>query len=486
VRATLRRVPVEGWVCALVACLSAASWSFVTPPFQLTDEPDHFAYAQQLARSGRLPAAAGPIYSAEEGVALDDLHFLSVRQRPGAGTISTRAEQQRLQSDLTKVKRLDQTAAVTAGVAHSQPPLYYALAAIPYSLAAGGSLLDRLALMRLFSALMAGLTALFVFLFLRESLPADRWSWIVGGLGVALFPLLGFMSGGVSPEGMFYAVSAALFYCLARAFRRGLTRPLALAIGAVIAVGLLTKLNFVSLVPGAAVGLAVLARRGARSGDPAAYRTLGLALGIALSPAVLYALVNALSHHATFGQLSTTVLATSRHGSLLGEISYIWQFYFPRLPGMGNDFVGLLTIRQVWFNGLVGLYGWLDTVFPGWVYDVALIPAGLIAAFCARTLVVERSTLRARLAELATYGLMAVGLAGSVAATAYLEFPREVGNYAEPRYLLPLLVAWGAILALATRGAGRRWGPAVGATIVVLAFAHDLFSQLLVISRYYG
>ena len=46
--------------------------------------------------------------------------------------------------------------------------------------------------------------------------------------------------------------------------------------------------------------------------------------------------------------------------------------------------------------------------------------------------------------------------------------------------------ALGAALALAARGAGRRWGPAVGALIVVLFLAHDIFSQLLVASRFYG
>jgi hypothetical protein len=42
------------------------------------------------------------------------------------------------------------------------------------------------------------------------------------------------------------------------------------------------------------------------------------------------------------------------------------------------------------------------------------------------------------------------------------------------------------VLALAARGAGRRWGPAAGALILVLLFSHDLFSQLQVIARYYG
>jgi len=59
------------------------------------------------------------------------------------------------------------------------------------------------------------------------------------------------------------------------------------------------------------------------------------------------------------------------------------------------------------------------------------------------------------------------------------------GEYAEPRYLLPMLALWGAVLTLAARGAGRRWGPVAGVAIVSLVLAHDIFSQLLVISRYY-
>jgi hypothetical protein len=59
-------------------------------------------------------------------------------------------------------------------------------------------------------------------------------------------------------------------------------------------------------------------------------------------------------------------------------------------------------------------------------------------------------------------------------------------EYGQARYLLPLLPLSGAVLALAARGAGRRWGPVLGAALVVLFFGHDLFSQLQVVARYYG
>ncbi len=375
-------------------------------------------------------------------------------------------------------------------MAASQPPLYYALETIPYYLASSGSLLDRLEAMRLLSALLAGLTALFVFLFLRETLPGAPWAWTVGGLGAALAPLLGFTSGAVTPDALLYTVSAALFYTLARAFRRGLTWPLAVAIGSLIATGFLSKLNFVGLAPGALLGLAVLAFRRAPSA-PGASRTgrafgpAAIAAAIAVSPVCLYLLDNLLERHHALGILSTAGRQVGAQ-SILAEIVYTWQFYLPRLPGMFNWFPGLSTFRQMWFARAVGLYGWLDTEFPVWVYNLALIPAGLIALLGLRTLLAHRAALRARLAELMVYLAMTVGLLALIGVDSHMNRLIEGAGYAQPRYLLPLLPLAAAVLALAARGAGRRWGPVAGALIVVLFLAHDIFSQLLVVARFYG
>ncbi len=472
------------WICALVACLSAASWSIVTPPFQVPDEPSHFAYAEWLAETGRLPTSGESSYSPAENAVLEALHSLEVRFNPAVGTISSAAQQRRLEAVLARPQ--PGHGAGEAGVAASEPPLYYALEAVLSMLASGGNLLDQLALMRLLSALMAGASALFVYLFLREALPAAPWAWTVGALGVALFGLLGFMSGAVNPEAMLCAVSAALFYCMARAFRRGLTPRLAVAIGAVTAVGFLTKLNFVGLAPGVALALILLTRRAARTSGRSAYRSLALAAVIGASPVYIYALVNALSHRATLGLASSGLHLTGRHGSPLDELVYIWQFYLPRLPGMASDFPGISPMRQIWFDRTVGMYGWLDTYFPDWVCSVALIAAGVIAALCVRALVGSRAALRARLPELAVYAVIAVGVLGLVGADSYLSFPTRAGAYSEPRYLLPLAALFGAVLALAARGAGRRLGPAVGTLIVLLILAHDIFSQLLTVARFYG
>ena len=482
-RNVLRQVPRAAWVCMLIAGLNAVCWSIVTPAFQVPDETDHFAYVKQLAETGGLPRSGSEQVSTEELAVLVGLRHFSVVRQPQNHTIATQAEENELHHYLALASKTGETGSPAAGVAVSQPPLYYALEAIPYGLA-GGNVLDRLQLMRLMSALMAGLTALFVFMFVREAVPGEPWAWTVGGLAVALVPLFGFMSGAVNPDSLLFAVSAATFYCLARAFRRGLSAREAVAIGAVTALGFLTKLNFIGLVPGILLGLIVLAVRAQRTFGRSAYRLLALSVGIAFSPVVLYMGINALSNHPLLGLLSAAIKTV--HGSMLAEINYIWQVYLPRLPGTVNDFPGVFPARQIWFHGYVGLFGWFDVTFPDWVYSVALIPAAVIALLCGRALLQSRAALRSRAAELAVYAAITIGLMVLIGADSYHAFPTFTASYAQARYLLPLLALLGAALALAARGAGRRWGPVAGALIVVLFLGHDLFSQLQVIVRYYG
>jgi 4-amino-4-deoxy-L-arabinose transferase-like glycosyltransferase len=465
-----------------VAILNAACWSLITPPFQTPDEPSHFAYTQALVETGALPNGIPEFFSAAENIALRDLQQTVVRYSPQNHTIFTTAEQRQLQSDLAlPLPR----ASSNAGVATSEPPLYYTLEAVPYYVGANGTILDRLALMRLFSALLTGLTALFVFLFVRETLPGTPWAWTVGGLGVAFAPLVGLMGGSFNSDVLLYTVAAALFYCLARGFRRGLTPGLASLTGAAIAIGLTTKLNFIGLVPGAILGLVVLAVRARGAGRARAYRSLGLGLLSAASLPGTYVAVNLLTGRDAYGTLSRNLTSTTGR-SLTSELSYIWQFYLPRLPGMHSYFPGIFTPVKFWINGFVGLYGWVDTVFPAWVYRIALIPVGILTILFVAGLLANRASLRGRISELCVYGVMGIGLAALVGASDYLEYPLSTGSYVQPRYLLPLLALYGVALAVAARGAGRRWGPVVGAAIVVLFIAHDIFSQLLEISRFYG
>jgi 4-amino-4-deoxy-L-arabinose transferase-like glycosyltransferase len=480
------RLPAIAWTCALIAVLNAVAWSIITPPFQGRDEPDHFAYVQQLAETGALPRSAGSAssrLSPEEKLVLSELNQAGVRLKPQIPAISSVGEQQALTRAVEA--GASRTGSGDVGVATSEPPLFYALETVPYAIAQG-NILTQLELMRLLGALMAGVTVLLTFLFLRELLPGVPWAATAGTLCVALQPLFGFMSGTLNPDTMLYAVSAALFLCLARGFRRRLTRRLAVAIGLLIAVGFATKLNFIGLAFGVFVGLILLSVREARSKCRAAYLSFAVATGIGSTPVLLYALANLLLGHPTLG-IASGGISSFIKGSIFHEISYVWELYLPRLPGMTHYFRGMSTYWDIWFERSVGLYGWIDTMFPGWVSRVALVPASAIALLCGRALIVRRVALRARLPEFAVYTIMAVGVLVMVGvASYYSDVLSQIEAYGDPRYLLPMLPLLGAVLTLAVRGAGRRWAPATAAVMVVLFLSHDVFSQLQVIARYYG
>ena len=222
VGAALRRVPTLAWMCALIAFLNASAWALIVPPFQGKDETDHFAYVEQLAENGTLPEGSGYTgrYSLQEALVLQALHYNEVRHSPATPAISSLGEQQTLNEALGAGASLQGPG--NAGIASTEPPLYYAIQTIPYALARG-NILDQLQLMRLVGALFGALTALLTFLFLREILPGAPWAATIGALCVALQPAFAFVSGSVNPDSMLFTVAAGVFLCLARAFHRGLT-----------------------------------------------------------------------------------------------------------------------------------------------------------------------------------------------------------------------------------------------------------------------
>ncbi len=481
----LALAPAAAWVCASIALLNAAAWSLIVPPFQGKDEAYHYAYVQQLAENGRLPESRHEFgrQSPEVALVLRGLHYDAVVFSPRTPAISSRAQQAALTRDVHAGASLRGTG--EAGVATSEPPLYYAIQTVPYELARG-NVLDQLQLMRLLGALFGAATALLIFLFLREALPRVPWAASAGAICVSLQPLLGSISGSVNPDAMLFTVSAAIFLCLARAFRRGLTQRGAIALGALIAAGFLTKLSFIGLALGVFVALGILAVRAARAKTPGAVRSVAIAAGIGVTPVALYVLRNAFAGHPLLGLVSgdTGLLSPA---SMFREVSYAWQMYLPRIPGMTHYFAGLATYRDIWFDRSVGLYGWMDTMFPIWVDELALLGAGAVALLCVREQFLRRDRLHKRAAELAAYAAMVLGVAAMVGGSSYLsDVVSHKYAFGEPRYLFPLFPLAAALIVLAVRGAGRRWMPVVGAAMIVLFFGHDIFSQLQTIARYYG
>jgi 4-amino-4-deoxy-L-arabinose transferase-like glycosyltransferase len=478
-RRALRRVPAACAACAAIGVAHAALWAVVTPPLQVPDEPAHVGYAQYLAETGKLPSG-GDSYSAEQQVAIQGIPF-NIEAKPSWFP----SDRRRLFRSLD-TPGLGRSSPGEASVAANYPPLYYALEAIPYRIAYGANLLDRIFFMRLLSALIAGLTVAFTFLFLRELLPGSRWAWTVGALAVAFQPLFGFLGGGVTPDNLLFAASAALIWLLARAFRVGLTPRLGAAIGLAALAGVLTKQTMFGLLPGAALGVLLMVWR-----VPAERRREAL-LGMVSAGLVLaipFALWLVVRYGVYRGDASVTAGYTSAevatHTSLKGQVSYLWQVFFPPLSGM-NDQLPYNVLWKVYVQGFIGRFGWFLFEFQQWVYWLGLGVLLSILGLAAVALARGRAALRSRWPEALTYAAIAAGLFVFVEVAAY-RFHTNNGQYFEQaRYLLPLLPFYAALVALAARAAGRRWGPAAGAFMVVLFMGHSLFAMFLSISHWYA
>jgi hypothetical protein len=485
-----RRLPPLAGTVTAVAVVNAVAWSLITPAFQVPDEQTHVAYAQQIAEAGRPPAARHKHeqLAPELLAAMADTRFGflgDVDHRTVWAGVWSPLQQQRLDRSLhAGLSRRGEDNA--AGPAAPEPPLYYAIEAIPYRIASGATLLDRMALMRLLSALMAGATALLTLLFLRECLPARPWAWTIGGLGVALMPMLGFVSGGVNPDALLFPICAALFYAFAVAFRRGLTMRRALWIGGLIGVGAVAKINFYGLVPGALLALALAACASCGGVNRRSLRLFAAGVGVALAPYVLMSALDAAFWDRAFVLARTPAEEHPDRGGLGAQLSYLWQLFLPRLPGQQDFFGSSIPAYEMLFKGFVGRFGWVLISFPAWVYTVATVLGGAVLAFAVRAGVPERAVLRGRLPELLSYAAMTAGLLLLIALVALRGFAPGLLGALQGRYLLPLLALFGALLALSARGAGDRWGRAAGVAIVLVCVAWSLFGQLVAISMFYA
>jgi hypothetical protein len=489
VLANLREIPRAGWWCAAIALFNVVAWTLVTPPFHVPDESSHVAYVQYLAEKGEAPnEAGGPVYSTQEARLLEALIFVPTIGQPDNGTIWLELQNRGVELVDDRSRAIGDGGGIQSN--SNQPPLFFALDAGAYLASPWHGLLERLALLRLVSALLAALTTLFVFLFLREVL-AERWTWTVGALAVAFQPVFAFTSGGVTPDALFFTASAAVFFAMARAFRRGLTVERGLVIGMALAVGALAKLNFLALIPGAVLGLGFLVWRAHER--LSALSAAGVAAGVLGAVSIAYIALNTLLwDRSAWGrglEVATTNVTSGGSGvepiGLAERLSYTWELYLPRLPFM-NDQFEYFPPYTTWFKGTIGLFGWLDTAFPAWVYQLALgivIPLVVLAGVA---LWQRRAVLRRRWPEILTYLAMVAGVLISIGFSG-VRYRKDTGFvFEQARYLMPLLPLYGAAIALAALGAGRRLGRPLGAALVVLALAHGLFAQLLVIGRFYA
>jgi hypothetical protein len=481
-----RRVAVA---CAVVAVLNGVAWSLLLPPLQSHDEPVHVYYTQRLAETGKVPRPiSGTVLSDEENAVINAQRLFDVAGNLDGHPPWTQLEDRAL--DRTLATGLGRTSDGADGGVGVYPPLYYALGAVAYKATPGGSLLDRMAAMRLVSALLAGVAAFFVCLFARELLPGRPWAWGAAGVIAAFQPVFAYLSGAFNPDMAVTAAGAALFYAIVRALRGGLTPRLGLAIGLAVSLGFLSKLSFAGLIPGAALAVLI-----------AMWRSRAWVGGVvaavaALVPVAIYAVLNVklwdrpalVGGSAPGGGVSGVVggggVPTSGF-NLREALVYVWQVHLPRLPFM-KDLAPDYPLWDRYFKGWVGSFGWGDYAYPGWVPSVALAVGLVLLAGAVALALRHRAEFVARWPEWLTYAVLTGGLLFLLAYTGY-DYAKKTGmGFEQGRYLLPLTALYAGIVAAGLRGFGARVGPVIAAVLVVLAAGMSVWAELLTIARFYG
>lgn len=402
-----RRDGALWWTTFLVVWALASLWAAASPLAGVPDEPAHVGYAVSLVR-GQL----GTDVSSADPDAPPALQVLGLRHDYRVTVPAWAAQLNQLPScymfapDYGAACSPELTASTRPTTTYTPvgryEPLYYALVGLP-SLVLSGP--DALHAMRVVSAaLCAALTATAM---VAAAGTVRRRGLAVLGVALAVTPLAFFLFGAVNPSGFEIAAGIAAWATLLDLWARPgpVTTP-------VITRTALCCSTFVLVRPLGPLYLALAA---------------GVVLLAAARPGRLRELLAS-----TAGRVAAGAVA------LASAAAVAWILVMKPENGLlGHGVAGLSlgeSLRGSWdriatrTDQLVGVFGWLDTVMPRWVYDTWL---GMVALVVVVALVVGRWRQRAA---------VLVALALAVILPLFLEATRvpSVGFIWQGRYTLPL------------------------------------------------
>lgn len=293
------------------------------------------------------------------------------------------------------------------------PPVYYATMGV----FAGGDIVASALAMRLINAALFVALSSLVFWLLPERRPTVVWAWLITTMPLGLFLIASNNPSGWAVTGIGTAWLALLGYFQTRGWRR-IVLAAAFVIGALMAAG--SRGDAALYVVGAIgiVGILTFTRS----------RTYLLALVL---PAIVASIC--LVFFFTSGQIGAGVNGFGGAGSSSSEGTEA------QLSGAGLLAYNLLNVPFLW-AGVFGQWGlgWLDTSMP------AIVPLAATAVFVAVGFAGIRGMEWRRLV-----GVLGVVLVLIVVPVYVLtQGGDQVGQGVQPRYILPLIVLLGGLLAL--------------------------------------
>ena len=481
-------IPLPLAAFIVVAAIHVAGWMAVTPAFQGPDEPAHFAYAQHLAETGSPPeklGGNGRSNSTEQSQAMEWAGLHSLIGVIGARPAWSEAEERRWEEVEAALPPEASADGEGPNAVAGNPPLYYAYEAIAYHLAPGGSLFARLSAMRVASALLYLAMVPLAWLIAAE-LFSQLWARALVTAIVALHPKLASLGASINPDVLLSTVWTAFLFVAVRTLRRGPTRGRLIAIGLLSAASLLTHGRGLAILGPL---LALLLFLALRHRPP--LRQAALAGGIPL------AIVGT-----GVGVLLVFRALSSGEGAYSGEIagfaeqqfnvrqflSYVWQFYLPKLEFM-QPTIGLQDygFREVFVGGFFGDYAALEITLPRNVIDV--LEVGMVLLFLALyTLAVRRwGSVRKWWDTAALLLIAGVSMIFLVHVTSYRNMlitpsdPLFAG-----RYLLPLVSIFAVGVVVVVAALPRRLAAVAAGLIVGFGIAMAVSGLGMSLVRFYA
>lgn len=452
--------------------MEALAWTFAVPALQGADEGAHVAYVQKVADAREIP------WPQRFTLGRDDPAGVSSEQRAAwtwAGLEPLRGNLAARPLWTEEDERLFAAAAAGAsredgGVssAFKNPPLYYVVAAVPYTIA-GGSFFDRVFAMRLAQIPLLLAVVWLTWLLAGEVFGRRRSAQTLAAGVVALHPVLLDTSTRVTPDTLLVALSAGVLYLAARLVREG-PRPVLLAgtVALLVAAGL-TQGRGLGLVLPAALAVAVGALRGRRS----PWRLVGLGAGSALALLV-----------ASFFYVSK---GDPTYNSV-GYLSYLSSFYLPAVLGQVPTAVSSWDVRDVYIDRFLATFVQFEVAFSPGVRRLLVVAAVAGTALLVAALVRHRRAVRARagLAVVLVASFVLPMLAIHAAAFRSLAFVDSTDPVITGRYLLPFLPLFGVAVALGVRALPRRVGAALGGAVLGSMALLQIAALGLVVERFYA
>ena len=472
----------------LVALLGATAilalgWIAAVPPFQSPDENAHFAYVEVLAERGELPESAGPpILSTELNRAVSAANSLQTQQQLGTKPEWAESAYDRYTRRSARGDPADRRDAGPTPAAVN-PPLYYLWEWPAYSIASGGDVFARVTAMRLWAVPFLLITVTATWLLAGTVFGPRREYQLAAASVPALFPMVGFISSSISPEGLLYALWSLAFLLGARILVGQGGLPDVIGLLVVSGLAMATKSVSFALAPAIVLILGVLTWRNRTRRTVVTTAVVSAALLLAAT--VTWLAFGSTSERSAVPQLSQ---ATSLDDFRLDAFaSYVWQFYLPSLSfqtGYPQLAVWPPRAYEFWIEKSWGAFGWLEVRWPAEVYWL-LAAAGLLVALGACRAVWQR---RARVSWVlvAFFSLALISLLVGLHLSEFAVLRDSQALINQGRYLFPLislagLIAAAALAAIPPRARLATLGVGVGALASL-----SLLSIGLTAARFYA